>query len=77
MGTEASISLLPTYVARNLTIENFRRFTNNTKDEFITLNLLNINFYNTVTIRKSQEFVYIILIGDREEDKFVTSFVKL
>ena len=77
VGIEASIGLLPTYVARNLTIEHFKRFTNNTKDEFITLDLLNINFYNTVTIRKNQEYAYVILIGDREEDKFVTSYVKL
>ena len=67
VGIEASIRLLLTYVARNLTIENFKRFTNNTKDEFITLDLLNRNFYNTVTIRKNQEFAFIILIGDREE----------
>ena len=57
---EASIGLLLTYVARNLTTENFKRFTNNAKDEFITLDLLNRNFYNTVTIRKNQEFTFII-----------------
>ena len=77
VGIEASIVLLPTYVARNLTIENFKRFTDNTKDEFITLDLLNRNFYNTVTIRKNQEFAFIILTGDREEDKIVTSYAKL
>ena len=77
VGIEASIGLLPTYVARNLTTENFKRFTNNTKDEFITLDLLNRNFYNTVTIRKNQEFAFIILIGETEEDKIVTSYVKL
>ena len=74
---EASIGLLRTYVARNLTIENFKRFTNNTKDEFITLDLLNRNFYNTVTTRKNQDFAFIILIGDREEDKIATSYAKL
>ena len=36
VGIEASIGLLLTYVARNLRIENFKRFTNNTKDESIT-----------------------------------------
>ena len=77
VGTEASIVLLPTYVARNLTTENFKRFTNNTKDEFITLDLLHRNFYNTVTIRKNQEFALMILISDREEDKIVTSYAKL
>ena len=77
MGIEANIGLLPTFAARNLTIENFKRFTNNTKDEFITLDLLNRNFYNTVTIRKNQEFAFIILIDDREEDKIVTSYAKL
>ena len=77
MGTEASLGLLPSYVARNLTTENFKQFTNNTKDKFITLDLLNSNFYNTVTIRKNQEFAFIILIDDREEDKIVTSYAKL
>ena len=77
VGIEASIRLLLTYLARNLTIENFKRFTNNTKDEFNTLDLLNRNFYNTVTIRKNQEFAFIILIDDREEDKIVTSYAKL
>ena len=77
VGIEASIRLLPTYAAKNLTIENFKWFTNNTKDEFITLDLLNRNFYNTVTIRKNQEFVFIILIGDRGEDKIVASYAKL
>ena len=77
MGIKASLGLLPTYVARNLTTENFKQFTNNTKDKFITLDLLNRNFYNTVTIRKNQEFAFIILIGETEEDKIVTSYVKL
>ena len=77
MGIEASIRLLPTYAAKNLTIEDFKWFTNNTKDEFITLDLLNRNFYNTVTVRKNQEFVFIILIGYRGEDKIVASYAKL
>ena len=77
MGIKASIGLPPTYVARNLTIENFKRLTNNTKDEFITLDLLNRNFYNTVTITKNQEIASIVLIEDREEDKIVTTYVKL
>ena len=57
---EASIGLLPTYVARKLPTQNFKRFTNNAKGGFITLDLLNRNFYNTVTIRKNQEFAFII-----------------
>ena len=36
VGIKASIGLLLSYVARNLRIENFKRFTNNTKDESIT-----------------------------------------
>ena len=77
VGIEASIGLLPTYVAGNLTIENLKWFTNNTKVEFITLDLLNRNFYNIVTIRKNQEFAFVILIGDREEEKIRTSCAKL
>ena len=77
VGIEASIRLISTYVARNVTIDNLKCFTNNAKDDFIILDFLNRNFYNTVTIRKSQEFAFIMLIGDREEDKIVTSYAKI
>ena len=76
-GIEAGFGLLLTFITRNLTIENFKRLSNKTKHEFITLDLLNRNFYNTVTIRKNQEFAYMILINDNEEDKIVTKHKQL
>ena len=51
-GIEAGIGLLQTLISRNLTIENFKRFSNKTKDKFIELDLLNRNFHNTITIQK-------------------------
>ena len=52
-GIEASIGLLPSFVARNLTIENFRPLSNKTKDDFLQLDILNRNFYNTASIKKN------------------------
>ena len=77
-GIEAGIGLLQTLISRNLTIENFKRFSNKTKDKFIELDLLNRNFHNTITIqKKNQELGYIILINDKEEDKIITKHKKL
>ena len=60
-GIEAGIGLLQTFISRNLTIENFKRFSNKTKDKFIELDLLNRNFHNTITIqKKSRTWIYYI-----------------
>ena len=66
-GIEASIGLLPSFVARNLTIENFRPLSNKTKDDFLQLDILNRNFYNTASIKKNQEFAYLILLNDNQQ----------
>ena len=76
-GIGAGIGLLPAFVTRNLTVENYKRLSNKTKHEFITLDLLNRNFYNTVAIPKNQELAYVILINDNEEDKIVTKYKQL
>ena len=76
-GIEAGIGLLQVFITRNLTIENFKRLSNKAKHEFITLDLLNGNFYNTVTIKKNQELACMILINDNEEDKIVTKHKQL
>ena len=68
------IGLLPIFVTRNLTTENFKRFSNKTKDKFITLDLFNRSFYNTTTIRKNQEFAYSILKNEEEEGKKLTRY---
>ena len=71
-GIKAGIGLLPTFIVKNLTIKNFKRFSNKTKDKFISLDLLNRNFYNTVTIKKNQELAYLILTNVEEDKKLTT-----
>lgn len=55
---------------------NFKRFSNKTKDKFISLDLLNRNFYNTVKIikKQQQELAYLILTNVEEEDKKLTTY---
>ena len=72
-GIEASIGLLPTFVARNLTIENSRRLSNKTKDDFLQSDISNRNFYNTVSGKKNQEFADIILLNEKYSDKILTT----
>ena len=72
-GIEASIGLLPTFVARNLTIENSRRLSNKTKDDFLQSDISNRNFYNTVSGKKNQEFADIILLNEKSSDKILTT----
>ena len=72
-GIEASIGLLPTFVARNLTIENSRRLSNKTKDDFLQSDISNRNFYNTVSGKKNQEFADIILLNKKSSDKILTT----
>ena len=71
-GIEAEIGLLLTFITKILPLENFKCLSNKAKQEFITLDLLNRNFCNTVTIGKNQELAYMILINDNEEDKIIT-----
>ena len=73
-GIEASIGLLPTFVARNLTMEIFRRLSNKTKDNFLQLDILNRDFYNTVSMKKNQEFVYIVLLNEKSSDNVLTTY---
>ena len=59
-GIEGMIGLLPSFVARKLSIENSNWISNKRKDEIIQLGILNKNFYNTIDIRKkSRNCVYI------------------
>ena len=76
-GIEAGIGLLPTLVSNSLRIENFKRLSNKTKDEFIELDLLNQNYHKSVTMRKNQAFAYMILINDNEEDTIITKHMQL
>ena len=57
-------------------MKNFKRFSNKTKDKFISLDLLNRNFYNTVKIikKQQQELAYLILTNVEEEDKKLTTY---
>ena len=55
---EAGFGILPSIVSSSLTIENFKRITNKTKDKFVKLDLLNRNFHNTIKIKKDQAFAY-------------------
>ena len=73
-GIEASIGLLPTFVTRNLTIEIFRRLSNKTNDNFVQLDILNRDFYNTVSMKKNQEFAYIILLNGKSSDNVLTTY---
>ena len=56
---EAMIGLLPSFVSRKLSKENFNWISNKRKDEIIQLDILNRHFCNTINIRKNQELAYI------------------
>ena len=62
-GIEEMIGLLPSFVARKLSIENSNWISNKRKDEIIQLGILNKNFYNAVrkmiSEKKSRNRVYI------------------
>ena len=71
------MGLLPTLVSNSLRIENFKRLSNETKDKFIELDLLNQNYHKSITIRKTQAFAYMILINDNEKDIIITKHIQL
>ena len=62
-GIEEMIGLLPSFVARKLSIENSNWISNKRKDEIIQLGILNKNFYSTIrkmiSEKKSRNCVYI------------------
>ena len=70
---EAMIGLLPSFVSRKLSKENFNWISNKRKDEIIQLDILNRHFCNTINIRKNQELAYIFLINQKSCDKLVTT----
>ena len=56
---EAMIGLLPSFVSRKLSKENFNWISNKRKDEIIQLDILNRHFCNTINIGKNKELAYI------------------
>ena len=70
---EAMIGLLPSFVSRKLSKENFNWISNKRKDEIIQLDILNRHFCNAINIRKNQELAYILLINQKSCDKLVTT----
>ena len=71
---EAMIGLLPSFVSRKLSKENFNWISNKRKDEIIQLDILNRHFCKTINIRKNQELAYIFLINQKSCDKLVTTY---
>ena len=69
---EAMIGLLPSFVSRKLSKENFNWISNKRKDEIIQLDILNRHFCNTINKRKNQELACIFLINQKSCDKLVT-----
>ena len=51
-GIEAGIGLLSTLVSNSLILENFKRLSDKTTDEFIELDLLSQNYHKSITIKK-------------------------
>ena len=51
-GIEAGIGLLSTLVSNSLILENFKRLSDKTTDEFIELDLLSQNYHESITIKK-------------------------
>ena len=74
---EAGFGLLPSIISSSLTIENFERITNKTKDKFFELDLLNRNFHNTIKIKKDQVFAYMILRNNTKEDTIINKHIQL
>ena len=74
---EAGFGLLPSIISSSLTIENFERITNKTKDKFFELDLLNRNFHNTIKIKKDQVFAYMILKNNTKEDTIINKHIQL
>ena len=74
---EAGFGLLPSIISSSLTIENFERITNKTKDKFFELDLLNRNFHNTIKIKKDQAFAYMILRNNTKEDTIINKHIQL
>ena len=72
-GVQGIIGLLPSLILQSLTIENSKRITLQTKDKLIKLDLLNRNFSNTISIKKNQEIVGLILLHSSHKS-FVTRY---
>ena len=71
---EAMIGLLPSFVSRKLSKENFNWISNKRKDEIIQLDILNRHFWNTINIRKNQELAYILSNNQKCCDKLVITY---
>ena len=71
---EAMIGLLPSFVSRKLSKENFNWISNKRKDEIIQLDILNRHFCNTINIGKKQELGYTFSINQKSCDKLVTTY---
>ena len=67
------IGLLPTFIQQSLTIENSKRIKPQKWDEPIKLELLNRNFHCTISVKKNEEIVDLILLHSRDES-FVTRY---
>ena len=73
-NVQGIISLLPSLILQGWTIENHRRLTTETQDEYIKLDILNRNFNNTASIKKNQEIAELILLQQDNNESFLTTY---
>ena len=76
-NVQGIISLLPSLTLQGLTIENHRHLTTETQDDFIKVDILNMNFNNTASIKKNQEIGRLTLLPQDNDESIVTSYKTL